>query len=105
MDTGVLQTAGYFCRQNIAGDADHEEFSQADVEDPLGRHARIAAAKDGCERLLALCESSQRFRVKTGEANLTAKKAFISGDEPCERFIRGGAGIMRQCSHCELPFQ
>ena len=50
---GELDAADLRRRDDVAGDADHEQVAQALVEDDLRRHARVRAAEDDGERLLA----------------------------------------------------
>ena len=40
-------------RDDVAGDADDEQVAEPLIEDDLGRHARVGAAEDDRERLLA----------------------------------------------------
>ena len=49
---GELDAADLRRRDDVAGDADHEQVAEALVEDDLGGHARVRAAEDDGERLL-----------------------------------------------------
>ncbi len=42
----VLDAAGHFGADDVAGDPDHEQLAQPCIEHELGRHAGIAAADD-----------------------------------------------------------
>jgi hypothetical protein len=50
---GEFDTADLRWRNDVAGDADDEEIAEALVEDDFRRHARIGAAQNNRERLLA----------------------------------------------------
>ena len=50
---GELDAADLRRRDDVAGDADDEQVAEPLVEDDLGRHARVGAAEDDRERLLA----------------------------------------------------
>ncbi len=50
---GELHAADLRRRDDVAGDADDEQIPEALVEDEFGRHARVRAAEDDGEWLLA----------------------------------------------------
>src|SRR5262245_44761858 len=88
---GVLQRAGDLLAQHVAGDADDEELAQARVEDPFGRHARVAAAEDGRPGLLAPGEVGEGLAAEGGGARLTPEEALVSVDEALQGLLGGEA--------------
>ena len=100
----VLQAPRNLRREDVAGHADHEQFSQAGIENPLGRHARIAATEDRRVGSLGLGEIGQRLPPEGGTARLAPEKPLIPLDQPSQRLIGGGSGVFRRWSHGERPF-
>ena len=75
---GELDAADLRRRDDVAGDADHEQVAEALVEDDLGGHPRVGAAEDDGERLLA-CDQ----RV----ASLRAREPLAAPDAGCEAAV------------------
>ena len=90
-------------REDVAGHADHEQFSQAGIENPLGRHPRIAAPEDGRVGSLGPGEVGQRLSPEGGTARLAPEEPSIPLDQPRERFIGGDSVVFGSRSHHATP--
>src|SRR6478736_5350712 len=99
MQTCILQRAGDFRRENVARDADDEQFAQPSIENPLGRHARVAATQDRRVRALRLGELGEGFSAEDGFASLAPDKSLIPIDEPLQRLIGGESSTFMVCCH------
>jgi hypothetical protein len=99
---GELDAADLRRGDDVAGDADDEEVAEPLVEDELGRHARVGAAEDDGERLLAggelaparLAGEGVEAADVGGEAAVALAQAFerlARGDHCCGRLVRARA--------------
>ena len=91
----VLQAPRNLRREDVAGHADHEQFSQAGIENPLGRHAGIAATEDRRVGSLGLGEIGQRVPPERGTVRLAPEEPLIPIDQPSQRLIGRGSGDIR----------
>ena len=77
-----LDAADLRRRDDVAGDANHEQIAEALIEHELGRHARVRAAEDDRERRLAGHELGTPRLVRVLE------RAHLVGDEPRVAFAQ-----------------
>jgi hypothetical protein len=61
---GELYAANLRRGDDVAGDADDEQVSQALIEHDFRGHARIGASEDDSERILAQTSSARRLRLE-----------------------------------------
>jgi hypothetical protein len=95
----VLQRPRDLRGEDVAGHAHHEQFSQAGIEDPFGRHPRVAAPEDGRVGALGAGQVAQRLPPEGGPARLAPEEPSIPLDQPRQRFIGGDAVVLRSRSH------
>ena len=81
---GVVHAARHPRAIRVASDADHEEISQALIEDDLGRHPRVRAPDDGDlgVRLPDLCAALHG--VELGATRLARPEACVPAREILE---------------------
>ncbi len=75
----------------VAGDADDEEFADAEIEEDLGWDAGVGTADDGGDGILA---GGERFEVGGGSAGVgdgSGGEALVAFDEEIEDVV--GAGV------------
>jgi len=92
MGAGVLDAGHDFGGDNIAGDADDEEFAEIGIEDQFGRNTGIAATEDGGEGFLALGESSESFLAYGRKAGLAGNETLVASGESAQRLLSGCHG-------------
>ena len=88
---GELDAADLRGRDDVARDADHEQVAESLVEHDLGRHARIRAAEDDGEWLLARAAARDAARRRCRLARSSVDEAPIAFAQRCER---GQCGVM-----------
>lgn len=81
MRSRILETTHHFRRDHVPGDAYDEQLSKVGVEDQFGRHARVTAAQDGRERLLAFGQVGKCFFAHSGKTSLAAFKPLVAFDQ------------------------
>ena len=86
--TRVLQRAQDLRSEDVAGDAHDEELAEAGVEDQLGRHPAVAAAENGGEGLLAICERLKDFPRCGRKSRAAADEAGVALLQAPERLLR-----------------
>ena len=91
--TRILQRSSDFRREHVARDADDEQLSQAGIENPLGRHARVAATEDRRVGALGLGEIGEGLSSEGGAPSLAPEKPLIPFDQPPQRLIGGEASV------------
>ena len=94
---GELDAADLRGRDDVAGDADHEQVAQPLVEDDLGRHARVGAAQDDGEGLLP---GNQRAAPRLGGA---AGRVAHLGDEAPVALAQQRQRLRRRYAHFRSP--
>src|SRR5258705_8772561 len=83
----VLQAPRNLWRDAVAGHAHDEELTQARVEKPLGRYARVAATENGRVGSLGPGEIGQRLAPESGAPRLPSEKPLIPLQQPRQRII------------------
>src|SRR6267378_1349497 len=94
----VLQAPRNLWRDAVAGHAHDEELTQARVEKPLGRYARVATTENGRVGSLGPGEIGQRLAPESGAPRLPSEKPLIPLQQPRQRIIGGELdGFGRWC--------
>ncbi len=90
-DGGELDAADLRRRDDVAGDADHEQIAEALIEDELGRHARVGAAEDDRERQLVLRQrrAPRLTQVAPRALPICGREAAVAVAQAFERFVCG----------------
>ena len=77
VDARVLQAARHLRRQNVSRDPYDEQFTKAGVENPLRRHARIAATQYRRERMLPSGKLGQGLAWRASSAEISRFGAMV----------------------------
>ena len=85
--SGVLQGNHDRRPEEIAGDADHEQFSESCVKHQLGRNPAVAATHNRGIGLLALCQFCEHIFLHVLEAGVAGNESRVSFLEARERFL------------------
>src|SRR5580765_3727125 len=79
---GVLDAAQFVQRGHVAGDADHEQVSEALVEQGLERNARITAAENRGEGMLRAAEFGAPNGAGVWMLRVAGDESLVAGLEP-----------------------
>ena len=72
---------------DVAGDADDEEFADADVKQDFRRDARIGAGDDDGLGILSFCEGTEVSGGSARIEDLTLHEALIAGEKYAQGFV------------------